>query len=122
MSTEISGSNLANLNVVPNSGESLIPRITPEELCRLKSSEFTPPSPNLRFSVQVPMYNETPLHLNKFEDMGHLVRQLHSIASAALVSGTPDEVELLLNIGNELDDTVISHDGKVFGTQENMEF
>lgn len=77
---------------------------TIEHVVEIKSKELPPPSPELRFSLQIPAYNELPLRATEITRRGNISDQLMSIINAAELyeqsGGSMSEIEILINVNN----------------------
>lgn len=77
---------------------------TIEHVVEIKSRELPPPSPELRFSLQIPAYNELPLRATEITRRGNIADQLISIVNAAELyqqsGGNMGEIEVLINVNN----------------------
>jgi len=75
-----------------------------EELVAEKSSQFPEPSHNLKYSLQIPTYNEMPESDTEGNQRGNLADYLMSVFVSISKSGIdPSEVEVLCNINNRHD-------------------
>lgn len=98
-------------------------RNTVEYLVEEKSKELPPPSDNLRFSLQIPAYNELPIRATDFKRRGSISDQLLSVVNAAETytkdGGNASEIEVLINVNNSAEQSFTIGDEKFNGTLNN---
>lgn len=96
---------------------------TVEHVVEIKSRELPPPSPNLRFSLQIPAYNELPLRVTEINRRGNISDQLMSIINAAehygSTSGDISEIEVLINVNNSSEQSFELNGEQINGTLNN---